>query len=278
MVGGDTWGGDLESILKAGKLRHLGIPYANFVTNEKTGLDVELIQSFCAHIGVKYELVESNWQNILADLTGKVVKPKGDDVVVISESPVRGDMIATGFTVLPWRTKVADFSKPTFPTGIWLITRGDASIKPIIPSGIIDQDIKSVKTKLQDISVLGLKDSCLDPDLYRLNETGARIKLFPIGRALDDMIPAVIAGMADTTLMDVPVALIALERRPGEIKVIGPISPPQNMACAFPKTSPLLRQKFNDFFRQFKADGSYRRLITKYYPSVFTYYPDFLKK
>jgi ABC-type amino acid transport substrate-binding protein len=277
VVNGDAWGGDLKSILKAGKLRHLGIPYANFVTDEKTGLDVELIQNFCAYLGVKYELVESNWQNIVADLTGKVVKPNGDDVAVTGESPVRGDIIATGFTVLPWREKVADFSNATFPTGIWLITRGDASIKPITPSGIIDQDIRAVKNKLQGISVLGLKDSCLDPDLYGLDETGAKIKLFPIGRDVDDMIPAVIARMADATLMDVPVALVALEQRPGEIKVIGPVSPSQDMACAFPKTSPLLRQKFNDFFRQFKANGRYRKLITKYYPSVFTYYPDFLK-
>jgi len=273
-----AWGGDLESILKAGKLRHLGIPYANFVADEKTGLDVELIRNFCAYLGVKYEFVETNWQNILTDLTGKVVKPSGEDVVVVGESPVRGDMIATGFTVLSWRSKLVDFSEMTFPTGIWLVTRGDASIKPISPSGVIAQDIRAVKNTLQGFSVLVLKDSCLDPDLYGLNETGAAIKLFPTDRNLGDMIPAVIAGMADATLMDVPVALVALERWPGEIKVIGPVSPPQNMACAFPKTSPRLRREFDTFFRGFKANGSYRRLITKYYPSVFTYYPDFLKK
>jgi ABC-type amino acid transport substrate-binding protein len=198
-------------------------------------------------------------------------------VKVVGENPVRGDLIATGFTILPWRAKVVDFSETTFPTGIWLVTRGDASLQPIAPTGIISQDISAVKKTLQGVSVLALKDSCLDPDLYGLNKTGAKIKLFPTDRNLDDMIPAVIAGMADATLMDVPVALVALERWPGEIKIIGPVSPPQGMACAFPKTSPRLRQEFDTFFRQFKANGRYRRLIVKYYPSVFTYYPDFLK-
>jgi hypothetical protein len=58
--------------------------------------------------------------------------------------------------------------------------------------------------------------------------------------------------MTDTALMDVPVALIALEQWPGEIKVIGPISLQQGMACAFPKSSPNLRRAFNEFFIQCK--------------------------
>jgi hypothetical protein len=35
----------------------------------------------------------------------------------------RGDMIATGMTVLPWPQQVVAFSRPTFPTQIWLIDR-----------------------------------------------------------------------------------------------------------------------------------------------------------
>ena len=79
---------------------------------------------------------------------------------------------------------------------------------------------------------------------------------------------------ADTTLMDVPVALIALEQWPGKIKVVGPVSEPQAMACAFPKSSPKLLAKFNAFFAKIKADGTYKRLVEKYYPSLFVYYPD----
>ena len=270
-----VWGGDLEEVLKAGKLRHLGIHYANFVTEDNKGLDVELMQLFAAHLGVKYEFVETNWQDLVADLTGKVVKPRGEDVELLGETPIRGDVIATGFTILPWREKVVDFSTPTFPTGIWLITRADSPLRPIAATDDVSRDIANVKNQINGKSVLGLKDSCLDPELYKLSETGAEIKLFPAYRNLNEMIPSVMAGMVDTTLMDVPVALVALEKWPGEIKVVGPISPLQGMACAFAKTSPGLRDAFEKFFRQCRADGTYNDLVRKYYPSVFVYYPSF---
>ena len=98
--------------------------------------------------------------------------------------------------------------------------------------------------------------------------------MFAAGRDLSEMIPNTIAKLVDTTLMDVPVALIALEKWPGAIKVVGPISESQEMACAFPKTSPKLQEAFNTFFKQIKADGTYRRLVEKYYPSLFLYYPN----
>lgn len=274
-IGGKTgYCGDLDEVLKAGKLRHLGIVYANFITDTKVGLDVELMQLFAAHLGVKYEFVESNWTNILPDLTGQIVKPKGDDIEIVGGSPIRGDIIATGFTQLNWRKKIVNYSEMTFPTGVWLIARADSPLQPIVPTDDITKDIELVKKNLKDISVLGLKDSCLDPSLYQLEKTGAAIQLFPIDRDLSEMIPSMMARMADTTLMDVPVALIALEKWPGQIKVVGPISEAQTMACAFPKTSPNLLAAFNKFFSQIKADGSYKRIIEKYYPSLFVYYPD----
>lgn len=271
---GRCWSGDLDEVLRTGTLRHLGIVYANFVTENKTGLDVELMQLFAAHLGVNYQFVESNLSNILTDLTGTIIKPKGNDIEITGEGAIRGDIIATGFTVLEWRKKAVDFSSMTFPSGVWLISRGDAKLRPIVPTASISQDIAMVKDKLKDVSVLGLKESCLDPDLYQLDQTGAVIQLFPGDRNLDQMIPSVMAKVADSTLIDVPAALMALEKWPGHIKVIGPISEPQTMACAFPKSSPKLRAAFEDFFSRCVANGTYKALIGKYYPSLFQYYPN----
>lgn len=270
-------GRELEEVLEAGTLRHLGIVYANFITKEKTGLDVELMQLFAEHLGVKYEFVETDWQNVVADLTGKDVRPQGEHVEILGENhPIRGDVIATGFTILPWRKKIVNFSETTFPTGIWLLARADSPLQPITPTGEIEKDVELVKQGLAGVSVLGLKDSCLDPNLYALTGTGATIETFPANRDLNEMIPAVMARMTDTTLMDVPVALIALEKWPGEIKVIGPVSPDQGMACAFAKTSPQLSKAFDTFFKKLKSSGKYKQLVQKYYPSLFIYYPEFL--
>ena len=267
---------DLDGVLKSGTLRHLGIPYANFVVDNQTGLDVELMQAFAKHLGVKYQFVSSSWSTIIPELTGSIVKPVGDNIKIIGSSPIKGDVISTGFTVLPWREKIVNFSETTFPSGIWLIARGDSSLTPISPSGDIDNDINQVRDELDGVAVLGLAGSCLEPNLYHIKETGAKVEYFSPDRDLEEMIPAVIAKQTDSTLMDVPVALIALQTWPGQIKVVGPLSEEQSMATAFSKDSPKLKQEFDKFFSEFKAAGGYRTLVEKYYLSVFVYYPDFL--
>ena len=76
-------------------------------------------------------------------------------------------------------------------------------------------------------------------------------------------------------MLDVPDTLVALRKWPGELKVIGPAGPVQDMATAFPKSSPQLKAAFNVFLRQIKADGTYNKLVEKYYPFAFQYFPDF---
>ena len=73
-------GRDLPEIQKAGVLRHLGIPYANFVSGAGDGMDVEMMQLFCKQIGVKYEYVKTDWGTVVEDLIGKKVKAVGDNV------------------------------------------------------------------------------------------------------------------------------------------------------------------------------------------------------
>jgi ABC-type amino acid transport substrate-binding protein len=273
---GSVSGADLPEIQKRGVLRHLGVPYANFVTGSGDGMDVELVKRFAEHLGVRYEYVKTGWENVIGDITGKKVQARGNDIDILGEVPVRGDIIANGLTKIPWRQKIVDYSTPTFPTQVWLVARADSTIEPIKPTGDIDKDIAQVKELLKDRCVLGKAKTCLDPSLYGLKETGAEVKLF--SGNLNELAPAVIKGEGDATILDAPVALIALEKWPGKLKVIGPISSLQEMGVAFAKTSPGLREAFNRFFDKCKADGTYQRLLKKYYPGVFIYYPAFFEK
>ena len=272
---GSASGGDLLEIKKRGVLRHLGVPYANFVTGSGDGLDVELVSLFAQDIGVSYQYVKTDWKNVISDLAGKQFLHKGEEIVILGDAPVRGDIIANGLTVLWWREKIVDYSVPTFPTQVWVVARADAPIRPIKPTGDTNRDIGAVKVLIKGRSVLGVANTCLDPALYGLQEIGVKARLF--GGNLNELAPAVINGDAEATLLDVPDALIALEKWPGKIKVIGPVSPMQNMGCAFAKTSPQLRDAFNRFFEQRKKDGTYLILVKKYYPGVFSYYHGFFK-
>jgi ABC-type amino acid transport substrate-binding protein len=264
---------DLEAIKKRGVLRHLGVPYANFVTGAGDGLSVELMQLFAKHLDVKYQYVQTSWADAIGDLTGKRVQPVGDEVKIIGTAPIKGDVISNGLTILPWRGKVLDFSTPTFPTQVWLIVGVDSEIQPIVPSGDIDQDIAAVKAVVAKRSVLGKSDTCLDPALYNLRAAGAQPLLFE--GSLNDIAPAIIDHAADTGLLDVPDALIALGKWPGKTLVVGPISPRQFMAEGFRQEDDELRQEYNRFFARISADGTYIDLVKRYYPVVFDYYPEF---
>lgn len=260
----------IEEIKQRGALIHLGVPYANFVTGSGDGLDVELIKLFARHLGVEYQYVETSWTDAIGDLCGKEATEESE------KRQARGDVIANGFTVIPKREKMVDFSIPTFPTQVWLIARSDSPIKPITPGDSIEKDIQMVRSMLGGHEVLVLKNTCLDPDLHNLEATGARVRCFP--GSLNDLAPAVINGEAETTILDVPDAFIAMEKWPGKIKIIGPISKAQVMGCAFAKSSIELREAFNLFFEQCKRDGTYMRLVAKYYPRASYYFPEFFRQ
>lgn len=270
-----AFGADLLEIKKRGVLRHLGVPYANFVTGSGDGMDVELIQLFAEYLGVGYEYVPTCWEDVIGDLTGEMVKPNGENVEVLGKVPIKGDIIANGLTVLPWRRKVVRYSVPTFPTQVWVVARADFPVKPIRSVGDIDGDIRAVKALLKGHGILGVAGTCLEPSLYGLDKIGARLIPFP--GTPNQLVPAVMNGDGETCIQDVPDILIALEKWPGRIKVIGPVSRMQNMGCAFAKTSPQLLDAFNRFFKKFKQDDAYLNLVGKYYPAIFGYYPDFFE-
>ncbi len=263
---------DLAEIRERGVLRHLGVPYARFITGNGDGLDVEIIQLFARHIGVRYEFVSSEWNRLIQDLLGQAA--------TTGQRPVRGDLIATGLTILPTRQKLIDFSVPTFPSAVWLTARADSKIKPIKPSGDLITDIKATKAKMKEGSTLVSENSCIDPRNYDLQGKGYRLVYLDMRASLilNDVIPAMLKGESDMALLDVPDLIVGMEKWPGQIKVIGPISEVQEMAVGFRKNSPALRDAFNEFFSGLLKDGTYMKLVNKYFRAAPRYFPAFFKQ
>ncbi len=274
LMTGNASAGGLAEVRERGVLRHLGIPYANFVTGAGDGMDVDLMRAFAEHLGVSYQFVQTDWGQAIGDLIGRKVKSKGDEVEVLGQVPIKGDVIANGMTVIPWRAKIVAFADPTFPTQVWLVSRADLPVSPIEPTSVLEKDIAATKALMPARTLLGKINTCLDPDLYDIKSTGAKISLF--SGTLNELAPAVINGESELTLLDVPDALVALQKWPGEIKVIGPVSEPQDMAPAFRPSDKELRDAFNSFLKQLKANGEFRRIALAYYPFVVDYFPDYL--
>jgi ABC-type amino acid transport substrate-binding protein len=237
-----------------------------------------LAQGFAKHIGVKYRLVYTDFYSVIRDLLGKNVVRKGDEVTLEGDFPIKGDIIATGFTMLPWREKVLLYSEPTFPSQVLLIARADSPRKPIKGSNNLASDIKETKSLIGKQSLLVMEKTCLDPANYGLKGTGLELKTYTKSSNINEMVPALLNLDADLSLLDVPDVILDLQKWAGKFKVLGPISEEQKLAAAFPKDAPLLRDAFNVYLRKIKADGSYDKLVNKYYPGIRRYFPEFFAK
>ncbi|MGF1689348.1 transporter substrate-binding domain-containing protein [Photobacterium japonica] len=273
---------DLAQIKEEGVLRHIGVPYANFINyinkenlHTLSGLDVDIVKGFAEQLGVEYQYVPADWSNVIGKLTGQEANFANNKIVLGREVMQKGDIIANGVTVLDWRKEMVAFSDDYFPSAVWLVARGDSDLQPITPSGSKVHDIDMVKTLMKGRDVLAMEHSCLDPNLYNLYATQANIIIPVHARKLNEMVPAILNNDAETTLLDVADTLIALEKWPGEIKVIGPVSDDQYMAAAFRNDSPQLRHAFNAYLKKIKNNGTFNRLVEKYYPSVFYFYDDY---
>jgi ABC-type amino acid transport substrate-binding protein len=270
--------GDLKDVQARGEIRHIGIRYANFVTGNGDGFDVELVQGFAKHLGVKYRLVYSDFYKVIRDLLGKDVVRKGNEVALEGDFTVKGDMIATGFTVLPWREKVLLYSRPTFPSQVLLVARAESKLSPIKGSQSLTDDIAETKAMIGNRSLLGMERTCIDPANYGLTGKGLDLRSYTKSSNLNEIVPALLNKEAELSLLDVPDAILDLRKWAGKIKILGPISGEQTLAAAFPKSSPELRAAFDDYLRKIKADGGYDKLVDKYFPGIRQFFPEFFAK
>ncbi|MCK1592557.1 transporter substrate-binding domain-containing protein [Bradyrhizobium sp. 169] len=272
------WAADLAEIKQRGEIRHLGIRYANFVTGAGDGLDVELMQGFAKRIGVSYKLVYSDFYSVIRDLLGKDVVRKNGEVTLAGDYPIEGDVISSGFTVLPWREAILLYSEPTLPSQVLLVAPAESDLQPIQDGADLAADIVNTRKAIGSKSVLVMERTCLDPSNYGLVNVGIDLKAYNKSANLNEMVPAMLNKEAELTLLDVPDAILDLRKWAGKIKILGPISEQQTLATAFPKDAPALRNEFNAYLSEIKASGFYDRLVDKYYPGIRRFFPEYFAK
>ncbi len=265
---------DLDEIKARGELRHLGVPYANFVTGDGEGLDALILKMYSEKIGVNYRYVKADWDTVIGDLSGKKFAVRGDTVELTGEVPVKGDIIGNGLTFIPWREKIINFSKPYFPSAIWVIAKADSPVKPIQPTSDPKKDVEVTRDLLKGREVLGIKNTCVDLDLYNLKDSKP---IYMEGVSLNDLAAALIKGAAEISILDVPDSLVALSKFPGKIKILGSITGKQDMGFGISKDSPKLLASFNEFLDELKSSGELGKLIHKYYPGIDRYFPEVTK-
>src|ERR1700761_7872691 len=149
-----SWAADLAEIKARGEIRHIGIRYANFVTGAGDGFDVELMQGFAKRIGVSYKLVYSDFYSVIRDLLGKDVVRKNGEVSLTGNYPITGDVISTGFTMLPWREAILLYSAPVLPSQVLLVAPAESELQPIDDGADLATDIKRTRDAIGSRSLL----------------------------------------------------------------------------------------------------------------------------
>lgn len=189
-------------------------------------------------------------------------------MTLAGDYPIKGDVISSGFTVLPWREAILLYSEPTLPSQVLLVAPAESDLQPIQDGADLAADIVNTRKAIGSKSVLVMERTCLDPSNYGLVNVGIDLKAYNKSANLNEMVPAMLNKEAELTLLDVPDAILDLRKWAGKIKILGPISEQQTLATAFPKDAPALRNEFNAYLSEIKASGFYDRLVDKYYPGI----------
>jgi hypothetical protein len=161
---GTAWA-DLAEVQQKGVLRHFGVETANFVRDDGTGLDVELLTRFAESIGVRYERVPVSAADAQAFLQGRRPLP--------GFGP--GDALSGGLapSILPAGLAA---SRPLFPVQFWLLARGDSPIRGETSRGRIEWDIRAAKAKMKGRTVYAINDGLSTPFAEALRAEGFRVE------------------------------------------------------------------------------------------------------
>lgn len=246
-------GDDLPEIIKKDKLVILAENSANsyfIYRGAKMGLEYEILYEFSKHLGIPLEV--------------KIVKNLDNINEMLNNG--EGDIIACNYTITKNRLKEIDFSEPIMRTAQvlvqrkpddWKVRKKRDWIKELIrePEDLPRKHIHVWKNSSYYQRLLNLQD-----------ELGDTIYITPLeGDVLpEEVIRMVSEGFIDYTVTDHNVALIHQRFYPN-IDADFEISFKQRIAFGLRKSSPLLKERLNDWLNDFMKTSTFGYIKHKYF-------------
>jgi polar amino acid transport system substrate-binding protein len=199
---------------------------------KRTGFDIELVEAMAAAMGRKLEWVDIDFKGLIPGLMSK-----------------RFDMAVSAIYITDERKKVVDFTEPYFAGGlITMVKVGNTSLK-----APIDLNGKKVSVQVGTKSVSYLKQAFPKVELVEVEKNQEMFNLVDIGRA-------------DALVTGKPAAFQYMRTRPG-LMVVEPQLTTEEYGMAIRKDTPELTKAANAALAKLRADGSYGRLVAKWFPS-----------
>ena len=205
-------------------------PPMEFVENGKrTGFDVELVEAIGQTLGRKIEWIDIDFKGLVPGLISK-----------------RFDMAVSAIYITDERKKVVDFTAPYYAGGLVVLTTRAGPIK-----SLKDLDGKKVTVQVGTKSVGWLKDNYPKVERIEVEKNQEMFTLVEIGRA-------------DAAVTGKPAAKVFAQAKPA-LHVLDEQLTTEDYGIAVRKDAPELRAAVNAALKKIKADGTYDKLVQKWF-------------
>ncbi len=205
-------------------------PFEYVEDGKMTGFDIELVEAMAKIMGKKVEWTQIDFKGLIPGLLAK-----------------RFDMAVSAIYITEERRKVVDFTDPYYPGGLVILVRKDNTAI----NGPEDLDGKRVSVQVGTKSVNFLKENYPKVIRVEVEKNQEMFNLVEIGRV-------------DAAVTGKPAAKLFAKSRPS-VKVLDKQLTTEEYGMAVRKDTPELTRALNAALAQLKADGTYDRLVQKWF-------------
>lgn len=225
-----------NGILKVGIVSDLGLPFTIAVDGELRGFDVELSKRFSAFIGKEYITVDLPFGSMLASLSTNKI-----------------DMITCSLMITEERKKQIDFSDPYYESGVSVIA------KKINIAGYSADKL----TGMDDLATkkIGIFSGTVHDAFLAKKYPKASVSRF---ESTADLILSVSTGKIDAAMLDLITAKILLKRN-DDLAILCDDALDTPLGVGFNKKNKALRDEFNTFLKEIRADGTYSAMHKRWF-------------
>ncbi|AKQ55915.1 MULTISPECIES: transporter substrate-binding domain-containing protein [Bordetella] len=205
-------------------------PPMEFVKDGKrTGFDIELVEALGQAMGKKIQWIDIDFKGLIPALQAG-----------------RADIAVSAIYITDERKKVVDFTDPYYAGGLVVLTKKDGPVKTLK-----DLDGRRVSVQVGTKSVNYLRDNYPKVQRVEVEKNQEMFNLVQIGRS-------------DAAVTGKPAAKLFAQSTQ-DLTVLTEQITTEEYGIAVPKSKPELTGELNAALKKIKADGTYDRLLNKWF-------------
>ncbi|MFM2476124.1 transporter substrate-binding domain-containing protein [Celerinatantimonas sp. MCCC 1A17872] len=197
----------------------------------RVGFDIDLAKALEAKMQRKFEYTDMDFKALVPSILAN-----------------RQDIVLSAIYITPARKKVVDFTTPYFSAGLVALVNNDGNVH-----SLSDLDGKTVAVQVGTKSVVYMKTHF------------PKVKLMEV-ETNESMFNALQSKRAQAVVTGRPAAL-TYARKTGKSHVLNEMITHENYGIAVSKNKPELKAALDKAIKEVKADGTYNKLMKKWFAS-----------